>query len=398
MEEPDLPRLIIHLDVNKTIAMADPFLNKQFESVCNEILCKKIYGTVKDDEDGRACFECTLEGFRDSRPNETEEDDNLLNYSEFVQKFLIPPHSPSPQDRKRVKMEREWLKCIFTNPGQPGEKFRHLYQEMLNKMSLGDEECKKLEAAGIPVRGESEGTAYHFLVPAFFELIIDLSKKGRKFTLVFRTFGTDMDNVQKELNLFCEGKHPYYPNVRFDGSGDSQDLRLHKENCGKISYDMKPKPKLTWGAFRNSENWRYRESTDSKCKTIEGDREVFDSIKTKAMKGLTTGISDDWRWWHRNNKRSEFGKLFLIEQEDESCHQMFFDDNINEGDLAIVDCRDLQTLDPIPYENAYKVYVEFADSYDIITDKRWFIKAIGEMELKRYLESSCSVICLKSIT
>jgi len=377
-----LPRLVLHLDVNKTVIMADPVQKKWFERVCNDILCEKIYGTIKKDENGRPCFECIPDGFRGSRFDLTEDDDNLLNYYEFVEgTFKKPSQSASYQDRKSAKAERSQAKCTFTHPGQPGEKFRHLYQAMLEKMSLGDEERKKLEAAGIPVRGQIEGRAYRFLVPAFFDLIIGLTKKARTFTIVFRTFGTDMDNVQKELNLFCEGKHPCYPNVCFDGSGNSQDLRLHKENCGRIAYDKKPKPKLTWGTFRKPED--EEESSDSKYETIEGYIEVFNSIKNKALKGLTTGISDDYFWWAENNGNSDFGKLFLVDRKDESCHQMFFDDNICKGDLSIVDCRDLQTLEPIPFDDAFRVYVDFADSYGIISDEKWFIKAIEAMERKR---------------
>jgi hypothetical protein len=381
-ERPVLPHLILHLDVNKTIVMADAFLKKWCERVCNEILTHKIYGTVKKDEDGKACFECKPDGFRRSRFDQSEEDDNHLNYHEFVVNFFNSPQYTSREIPKRAKLERRESKTTFTNPGHPGEKFRYLYEKMLGEMLLGDEEREKLEAAGIPVRGEREGKAYHFIVPAFFKMIIDLTKKGRKFSIVFRTYGTDLNHVQKELNLFCEGKHPCYRNVRFDGSGKSRDLRLHDENCGKIAYDMKPKPKLTWGNFRNAENWG-KVALESKCEPIEGNRQVFDSIKTKAMKGLTTGISDDWRWWHVNNSCAQFGKLFLIEQEDKSCHQMFFDDNVGKGDLKIVNCRDLRTLDPVPYDDAFKVYVECADSYSIILDKMWFVKAIEAMEKKR---------------
>jgi len=224
-------------------------------------------------------------------------------------------------------------------------------------------------------------------------MIIDLSKKGREFAIVFRTFGTDMDNVQRELNLFCEGKHPLYPNVRFDGSGTSQDLRLHKENCGRIAYNMKPNPELTWGTFR-MEGDDEKKVPDSNLETVVGYRGVFRSIKAKAMKGITTGISDDYMWWHENNERAEFGKLFLVDQGDGSCHQMFFDDNLENGDLNIVDCRDVETLDPISYKDAFRIYVDFADSYGIICNEKWFINSVAAMEEKRQdLLKSLPIFC-----
>ncbi len=35
----------------------------------------------------------------------------------------------------------------------------------------------------------------------------------RDFTLVFRTFGTDIEEVIDELNMFATGQHPAYPQV-----------------------------------------------------------------------------------------------------------------------------------------------------------------------------------------
>jgi len=379
----NLPRLILHLDVNKTIVMADPVQKKWFERVCNDILCENVYGTMTKDAAGKDVFKCDLYGFRSSRFDLLAGDDKLSNYYEFVEKtFNRPTQFASYEERKKAKWARGQAKCTFTNPGQPGEIFANVYKEMLARMSLGDEEREKLEAAGIPVRGETEGTAYRFIVPAFFEMIIDLSKKGRQFAIVFRTFGTDMDNVQRELNLFCEGKHPCYPNVRFDGSGDSQDLRLYKENCGKIAYNMKPKPKLRWGTIRKPEDDE-KQVIDSSTETIEGYRGVFHSIRSKAMKGITIGISDDYMWWHENNECADFGKLFLIEREDDSVHEMFFDDNLAKGDLTIVNCRDLKSFDPVPYKDAFRIYVDFANSYGIISDGMWFINAIEAMEKAR---------------
>merc|ERR550534_2452089 len=311
-----LPRLILHIDVNKTIVMADPVQKKWFDRVCNDILTEKIYGKITQDEEGKDIFECDTEGFRlKSRFEEAAvpKFEKRVSYYDFVETtFVKPGKNASYEERFKAKRKRLDAKCTFTNSGHPGEKFADKHKEMLSKMSLSIKEREQLEALGIPVKGDKEGSAYRYIVPAFFEMIIDLSNKGRLFAIVFRTFGTDMNNVQRELNLFCEGKHPCYPNVRFDGSGDSQDLRLYKENLGRIAYNMKPKPRLTWGAIRKPENDE-RKADDLNLETVSGYRGVFRSIHAKAMKGITTGISDDYMWWHENHERAEFGKLFLVD-------------------------------------------------------------------------------------
>jgi hypothetical protein len=64
------------------------------------------------------------------------------------------------------------------------------------------------------------------ILPSFFELLLTLQKSGRCFTIVFRTFGTDLRDVIAEMNMFATGKHPSYPGVRLDGSDGRTDLRL----------------------------------------------------------------------------------------------------------------------------------------------------------------------------
>lgn len=64
------------------------------------------------------------------------------------------------------------------------------------------------------------------ILPSFFELLLYLQRQQRHFTIVFRTFGSDLADVADELNLFCTGQHPLYPGVRMDGSDGFNDLRL----------------------------------------------------------------------------------------------------------------------------------------------------------------------------
>ena len=64
------------------------------------------------------------------------------------------------------------------------------------------------------------------ILPSFFELLLHLQRQRRHFTVVFRTFGSDLPDVIEELNAFCTGQHPLYPGVLMDGSDGLTDLRL----------------------------------------------------------------------------------------------------------------------------------------------------------------------------
>lgn len=70
------------------------------------------------------------------------------------------------------------------------------------------------------------------MVPAFFKTLIYLKKLRRDFSVVFRTFGSDIDNVLWEFNKFCSGEHPCFNGkngttlVKFDGTQGTRDLRI----------------------------------------------------------------------------------------------------------------------------------------------------------------------------
>merc|ERR1712070_920066 len=106
------------------------------------------------------------------------------------------------------KKERTRLNGNFTKPDQPGSALNHHVKRM----------CAVLK--------RSDGTDVK-IIPSFFELLLSLKRAKRSFTLCFRTFGADLDDVSEELNSFCEGRHPYYPDVRMDGTDGEPDYRFY---------------------------------------------------------------------------------------------------------------------------------------------------------------------------
>lgn len=67
------------------------------------------------------------------------------------------------------------------------------------------------------------GEGKYNLIPSFFRTMIQLKKQKREFSIVFRTFGTNLKEIIWEYNQFCQGNHPCFsgrngtPLIRFDG-------------------------------------------------------------------------------------------------------------------------------------------------------------------------------------
>lgn len=65
----------------------------------------------------------------------------------------------------------------------------------------------------LAVRGE-DGRLYHWILPSFFQLLIDLVQEGQDFAVVFRTFGTDLPRVLRAVSrALNEGAHPLFPDL-----------------------------------------------------------------------------------------------------------------------------------------------------------------------------------------
>ena len=77
------------------------------------------------------------------------------------------------------------------------------------------------------------GEGKYFIVPSFFRTLMYLKKQKKEFAVVFRSYGTELDNVVWEFNKFCSGEHPCFngrnntPLVKFDGNKNSKDMRIH---------------------------------------------------------------------------------------------------------------------------------------------------------------------------
>lgn len=95
----------------------------------------------------------------------------------------------------------------FTESG-PGQCFSSLHAQHLRLLEWPGEPHQELSVQ------DGHGKHYHFILPSFFRLLDALHRDGRDFTVIFRTFGTDLPRTLLALRSALAGQHPQFPALR----------------------------------------------------------------------------------------------------------------------------------------------------------------------------------------
>jgi hypothetical protein len=273
------PHIIIHMDINRTIIASDIKQKLGIDDIVNLSLSKKyIY--------------------------KWENTPDPMSYYDYIYTIKYP--GPR-RDSSLRKLRRNDINKFID------------YLRQINHSYYEKALCELQKAKNIMEN--------RIVFPSFVKLIETLEEKNISFSLIFRSFGSDLDAVTKELNI----------------------------EVSKASFK---KGKLF------TENG-----------VIENPQHIFDYIKS--YKWL--GIQDDYFYWHKHNELKEYGKQFPLEVETETI-SIFFDDNI-EFDAAtnIVAPLDVKTKKYIPIlPLIYKERLVPVNTIDAILDENYFIKFISK--------------------
>ena len=208
-------KLILNFDINKTVIISDVGAGVSFDDMLNSLLSECVWGTIRTDttKETRTAEDWILFSSvpTTSQPSIDNDIEPLVTFGDYLETYT-----------KATKHERGVLKRNFTKPGGKGEIFRPYLEELRSAMMVDTSVVDVTRLSTIEYLNEG---IYH-IVPAFFELMIELDKRRWDFRIVFRTFGVDTDRVAHEYNLFCSGHHPLYPHVLMNGEAGTIDRRL----------------------------------------------------------------------------------------------------------------------------------------------------------------------------
>jgi hypothetical protein len=337
-------RLILHFDVNRTLIQIDPAGGKTLDDVLNTNVAGRVAGDV--DHGQKAWAVCPASDPAAS-PLPSPKTGQMF-YDVFVDGVVHP--RPAEMDTLakheadalwgQVSERRRELKHRFTSPGNPGEKFRVHFDQLKGAMVDGD------------------GKEYH-IVPSFFNLMNALSEADWPFSVVFRTFGTDLPSVLSEYAAFIRGEHPNFkprgPRLASAAAALTAAGSLVKWCPQGHIYRNQDGLFLIWGASGRppaasvdfAQHYAQANLTPLKvgyrglAREIRALLEAAEQSSTNGSGVPCCGLVDYYPWWASHAEHQSAGKAFPVAQTDDVV-EIFFDDNIRFGEptgRSIVDVR-----------------------------------------------------------
>jgi len=404
--------LVLHFALPRTIVTSDIAESRSTEMELNDALAAMAWGTV--DESGG---EWILES---EEPTLDPPHSSLISYAEYVARSY--PADSSMEDKAReenVAMAAQ-KRAAFTSPGEPGAKFRPIFDQMVKNLAHSNKALMKAfdikrvilkeeELPEDPSRPDDQAImrfGRHQVLPAFWQLLIHLTKKNRRFSIVFRTFSPEqLGLLRRELQLFCQGKHPAYCGTNktqkpppMNGDKGSRDMRLTDQSIGGLDrmsgvleFANRPANELKPPEPGESTD----PSTGSMGPAFQPTKYSFPPMH-EAYAGLmhhildganTAAIVDDFKYWQVKERDTLASKLLIVDDAggmaETKVQHVFFDGYIRGGgDAYAVDVREAVTGEPVPYAQAEGVFFHRVNLFEAVTDTDYFVKALEGCERK----------------
>ena len=393
----NLPHLVLNFDINKTVILKDKTKNYDFERCVKSCIVDYAWGTFNESTKEWTLTENYF-SYKKPRPE-------LMNYYKYIKimhKTKTEEEIPDREERfkknQEIKATKDRLSLEFMNKGQPGEKLKDLYNDYLKKVKIPKDimnEINKENSIYSSFYKDLYENDFIFLFPSLFRTMIELQSQNRIFTIIFRTFGLDFNEVSKEFNDFCEGKHPLFKNskINFDGENGSKDYRIKEKNIGiiyRFDEDIN-NIYLVLGCLRRNFEIKTPDGLISfyndrikkgEVNIIKGGKEIFEFINKNSTEGKINSlcINDHYDTWYRFDKKSTCGKPMLIDPNNKDIEVFFFDDHITLNDENIVDCRDINTGKSIEDKTIKDKYLIRVDTLKDEEDENYFIDVVKREE------------------
>jgi len=276
------PHLVLYFDVNKTLIATDMASNKSIDDVINEELAAKyVY-----------CWDESLL--------------SPMSYREYIDNVVVP-------DGKSRAMRKAYL-------------YNFLEYLRESEHPLFFEAKKKFENVKTCLIQSPS-----VIFPSFFRLIDYLNGEGISYTIILRSYGHEIYDVQDEINY-------YYAGDLVTQSGQFREGRLIIGEDKRILSD-------------SLEIYKYL------CRSGH------------------LAIQDDWNYWSTHGLKKEMGKPFYVDLEDEEVFSIFFDDNIMDSEVMnIVAPINPKTGESLSVQQMRELgRVMKVDTFEAILDSDYFV-------------------------
>lgn len=421
--------LILHFALPRTIMTCDMAEGRSTEVELNDVLSRMAWGSI----DGRTS-DWMLES---ESPTLDAPHSSLISYFEYVERMYPSDESMEKEAREENIAMAAQKRGAFTNTGDAGAKFRPMFDQMVKNLQHSNKALMKAydlkkpilseqDAPEDPSRSEAQGImrfGRHQVLPAFWQLLNQLTKKNRRFSLVLRSFSEEqVAIVQRELQLFCQGQHPAYDGKNktqkpppMSGDKGSRDMRLIDANLGrfdrsacKLYFASRPAGDATKVARpgevaalagaaapvagdASAEGASAEEGasafTPTEYQFASDYHEVYAGMQDQVLQGANTAaIIDDMAYWKSKGQDSTAGKLLLVDHAgglaETKVQHVFFDGNMGSGSAQCVDVRDVVTGEPLAQSDAEGLFTHRVDLFQATTDVDYFVQALDACELK----------------
>lgn len=403
-------KLVLHFALPRTLMTCDMAAHRSTQDELNCALSELAWGRAAQGV-GWALAS------REPTPDPPEP--GLCSYGDYLRRLF--PADPCKAEQKQA---------AFTQEGEPGRAFRQFFDRMVKSLSYSNNWClataygiktvvmKEEEVPEDPSEPEQAIMRFgrHQVLPSFWQLLIHLTKQGRNFSMVLRSYSPkQLAVVQRELQFFCKGVHPAYSGQnktkvppRMNGDKGSRDYRLRDANIGRMDR-TNGRLRFAQGATPGGEaDQQSGRDGAAPYATDEDEDEEHDGhvhgadpvvynfpplhgvynglVHNVLAKARMAAIIDDFAHWETYGKQATAGKLHIVDHngclaEMETQH-LFFDGSARPGDAHSVDVRDLNSGEPLSMAEADGLFLHRVDLYQACTDVEYFVKALEACENK----------------